>query len=127
MGASEEHTMDMKPDSHDAYIAAAPEPFRILLGQLRAQLARALPDAREVIRYDMPGFAIEGTIIAGYAAFSRQCGLYVDPAAIAAHADEIAALKLKATKTGITFPASRPIPADLVAKLAVSSRRQKGF
>lgn len=116
-----------KQDDHDAYIAAAPEPFRALLGQLRAQLAQALPDAAEVIKYDMPGFQIEDTIIAGYAAFSKQCGLYVDPGAIAAHADEIAALKLKATKTGITFTVSKPITADLVEKLAVSSRRKKGL
>jgi uncharacterized protein YdhG (YjbR/CyaY superfamily) len=116
-----------KTDNHDAYIAAAPEPFRVLLGQLRAQLSRALPDAEEVIKYDMPGFQIEDTIIAGYAAFSKQCGLYVDPGAIAAHADEIAALKLKATKTGITFSVSKPIPGELVEKLAVSSRSKKGF
>lgn len=116
-----------KTDSHDAYIAAAPEQFRPVLGQLRAQLSRALPDAEEVMKYDMPGFQIEETIVAGYAAFSKQCGLYVDPGAIAAHADEIASLKLKASKTGVTFSASNPIPEELVEKLAVSSRSKKGF
>ena len=112
-------------DSHDAYIAAAPEQFRPVLANLRAQLARALPDAEEVIMYDMPGFRIGGAIIAGYAAFSRQCGLYVDAAAIAAHGAELAALRLKPTKTGVTFPASRPLPDELVAKLAVASRTCK--
>lgn len=112
---------------HDAYIAAAPEPFPVSLGRLRAQLARALPDAEEVMKYGMPGFQVEGTIVAGYAAFSRQCGLYVDPGAIAAHADEIAALKLKATKTGVTFSARAPIPDELVRKLALSSRKRKAL
>ncbi len=98
-----------------------------MLGELRVQLSRALPDAREVIKYDMPGFQIDGTIIAGYAAFTRQCGLYVAPGAIAAHLDEIASLKLKATKTGITFSAARPIPGALVEKLAISSRQELGF
>ena len=116
-----------KTDSHDAYIAAAPKQFRVMLGQLRAQLMRALPDAEEVMKYDMPGFQIEGTIVAGYAAFSKQCGLYVDPGAIAAHADEIASLKLKATKTGVTFSVSKPITDELVKKLAVSSRSKKGL
>ncbi len=88
-------------NDHDAYIEAAPEQFRTMLGQLRDQLSLALPDAEEVIKYDMPGFQIENTIIAGYAAFSKQCGLYVDPDAIATHADEIASLNLKATKTGV--------------------------
>ena len=115
-----------KMADHDAYIAAAPEPFRVLLGELRVQLSRALPDAGEVIKYDMPGFEIAGTIVAGYAAFSKQCGLYVDPGAIAAHAAEIAAQKLKATKTGITFSPRHPISGDLVQKLAVTSRLKKG-
>ena len=114
-------------DTHDAYIAAAPEQFRTTLRELRAQLSRALPDADEVMKYDMPGFQIEGTIVAGYAAFSKQCGLYVDPRAIVAHGDEIASMKLKATKTGVTFTASRPISGELVEKLATRSRRAKGF
>lgn len=117
----------MTHDSHDAYIAAAPEQFRSMLRQLRGHLAQALPDATEVIKYDMPGFQINGAIIAGYAAFSRQCGLYVDPGAIAAYADEIASLKLKATRTGVTFSLRRPITDELVAKLVVSSRSLKGL
>lgn len=115
----------MATKSHDTYIAAAPEQFRAMLGQLRAQIGKALPDAEEVIKYDMPGFAIGGTVVAGYAAFSKQCGLYVDPAAISAHADEIAGSKLKSTKTGVTFSAKNPIPNGLVRKLATRSRREK--
>lgn len=117
----------MTTNDHDAYISAAPEPFRPMLRQLRARLSQALPDAEEVIMYGMPGFQIRDTIVAGYAAFSKQCGLYVDPGAIAAHADEITSLKLKATKTGVTFSASRPITAELVEKLAVRSRSEKGL
>lgn len=111
----------------DAYIAAAPEPSRALLGRLRATLAQALPDADEVVKYDMPGFQIGDAVIAGYAAFSKQCGLYVDPRAITAHAEEIAAAGLKASKTGITFTPTRPIAEALVVKLALSSRAQKGL
>ena len=68
-----------------------------------------------------------GTIIVGYAAFSKQCGLYADPLAIAAHAAEIAAVKLKATKTGVTFSLNRSISDALIHKLAVSSREAKGL
>lgn len=111
---------------HDAYIAAAPEQFRPLLAALRAQLARALPDAEEVIEYAMPGFRIGPSIVAGYAAFSRQCGLYLSPGAITTHAEEIAAAGLKATKTGITFPPNNPIPEHLVERLALASRKDAG-
>lgn len=106
---------------HDAYIAQAPEPLRPLLVTLRAQLAKALPKAEEVIAYKMPGFRIGETIVAGYAAFSKQCGLYVLPDAITAHAKDIVAANLKASKTGVTFSPANSIPDTLVKKLAQSS------
>jgi uncharacterized protein YdhG (YjbR/CyaY superfamily) len=112
----------MVPD-HDAYIAEAPKDLRPLLLHLRKQLARALPDAKEVIAYKMPGFRMGKSIVAGYAAFSKQCGLYLHPAAIKSHADDIAAAGLKATKTGVTFSPSKPIPDVLIKKLALASSR----
>ncbi|WP_334165261.1 iron chaperone [Phenylobacterium sp.] len=108
---------------HDAYIAAAPEHLRPALSELRSQLRRVLPDAEEVIAYKMPGFRIGQSIVAGYAAFSKQCGLYLAPSAIIAHGADIAAAGLKSTKTGVTFSPDRPIPAGLVEKLARASRQ----
>ena len=110
---------------HDAYIAEAPEDLRPLLVRLRAQLARALPDAEEVIAYNMPGFSIGQSIVAGYAAFSKQCGLYLAPSAIASHAEDIATAGLKSTKTGVTFSPGKPIPDGLVETLALASRREQ--
>jgi uncharacterized protein YdhG (YjbR/CyaY superfamily) len=110
---------------HDAYIAEAAKDLRPLLVRLRAQLARALPDAEEVIAYKMPGFRIGKSIVAGYAAFSKQCGLYLAPAAITAHAKDIAAAGLKSTKTGVTFSPSQPIPDALVKKLALASKKSQ--
>ena len=116
-----------KPTDHDAYIAAAPEPLRPLLDNLHTHLSRALPDADEVIEYNMPGFKIGKTIIAGYAAFSKQCGIYVSPAAISSLEGEIADAGLKATKTGVTFSPSKPIPDELIVRLAEASRRANGL
>lgn len=111
---------------HDAYIAAAPEALRPLLSLVRARLAQALPDADEIIRYDMPGFGSADVVIAGYAAFGKQCGLYVSKGAISANAEALAAAGLKPTKTGVTFSPSRPIPEDLIAALALASREDLG-
>lgn len=112
---------------HDAYIAEAPEDLRPLLVRLRAQLAGALPDADEVVAYKMPGFRIGQSVIAGYAAFSKQCGLYLHPSAITLHADDIAEAGLKSTKTGVTFSPGKPIPEGLVEKLALASRREQNL
>jgi uncharacterized protein YdhG (YjbR/CyaY superfamily) len=110
---------------HDAYIAEAPPELRPLLARLRAQLARALPGAEEVIAYKMPGFRIGKSIIAGYAAFSKQCGLYLPHSAIESCADDIAAAGLKATRTGVTFSPSKPIPDKLIKKLALASKKSQ--
>ena len=107
---------------HEAYIAQAAEPLRPLLERLRERLGGVLPDAVEVIAYNMPGFKIGETIVVGYAAFSKQCGIYVAKGAIATHAEDIAACGLKASKTGVTFSPAKPIPDSLVDKLALASR-----
>ncbi len=75
----------------------------------------------------MPGFGFGKSIIAGYAAFTKQCGLYVSKGAIAAYADDIRAMGLKATKTGVTFSPSKPISDQLIAKLALASRKELGL
>ncbi|NOT62290.1 MAG: DUF1801 domain-containing protein [Acidobacteria bacterium] len=111
-----------KASDHDAYIAAAPEDLRPLLENLRAQLSRTLVDAEEIIAYNMPGFRIGKTIVAGYAAFTKQCGIYVSPGSISSLAGDIAEAGLKATKTGVTFSPSNPIPDELIEKLAQASR-----
>lgn len=111
---------------HDTYIGAAPDAMRPLLQNLRTRLAKALPDAEEVIAYNMPGFRLGTTIVAGYAAFTKQCGLYVSHGAISALADDIAAAGLKATKTGVTFSPKTPMPDALIEQLASASRKDHG-
>ncbi len=111
---------------HDAYIANAPEDLRPLLKQLRKQLSSSLPDAQEVMKYNMPGFQVGGSMVAGYGAFSKQCGLYVAPGALAELSDDVASAGLKATKSGVTFSVRKPIPDDLVDRLAQASRKDYG-
>lgn len=111
---------------HDAYIAGSPEDLQPLLEQVSTQLSSSLPDADEVMKYDMPGFRVGGSIVAAYAAFSRQCGLYLSPGAIRALADDIAAAGLRATKSGVTFSVRWPLPDDLVRRLAQASWKDSG-
>lgn len=109
---------------HDSYIASAPEAFRPLLEHLRTLLRDALPDAVEMVAYKMPGFALDGEVIASYAAFSKQVGVYFPAAAVAELAETISATGFRHTKTGITFTPGKPLPDDLVIRLARTSHRQ---
>jgi uncharacterized protein YdhG (YjbR/CyaY superfamily) len=109
---------------HDAYIAAAPKALQPLLTRVRVRLAQTLPGVEEVIKYDMPGFGSPSLIILGYAAFIKQCGLYVSKGAISAYADGIAAAGLRASKAGDTFSPRKPIPDELIVALALASRKE---
>ncbi len=116
-----------KPLDHDQYIATAPEALRPLLENLREQVATSLADAEQVIAYNMPGFRIGDTIVVGYAAFSKQCGIYVAPGAIDSLAGKIAEAGLKASKTGVTFSPAKPISNELISELALASRKDHGL
>ena len=116
-----------KAIDHDAYIATAPEQLRPLLENLRAQLSYTLPDAEEVIAYNMPGFRVGKTIVVGYAAFSKQCGIYVAPDAISSLSQEIEEAGFRPTKTGVTFSLSKPLSDKLIKKLAHASREAHGL
>ena len=112
--------------NHTDYIKQAAEPLRPLLQNLYAQLRAALPDAKEIIAYNMPGFSMNDKIVAGYAAFSKQCGLYVAHDAIDALREDLIAIGLKPTKTGVTFSPKKPLPDPLIEKLALASRKANG-
>lgn len=118
----QDQDMETIPD-HDSYIAAAPEAFRPVLDHLRGLLRDALPEAEEMMAYNMPGFRTRGTVVASYAAFSKQIGLYFLAPAIFEHADELAEAGFKTSKTGITFPPRKPVPDDLVTRLAQASSK----
>lgn len=76
------------------------------------------------MQYGMPGFRSGSSMIAGYGAFSKQCGLYVSKGAIRDHSADIAAAGLKSSRTGVTFSPTKPIPDELITTLALASRKE---
>ena len=112
--------------THDDYIAQAPKHLQSILEECRHQLREILPDAEETVKYNMPGFSIDDEVIVGYAAFSKQCGIYLRPEAIAAFSNELVAAGFQPTKTGVKFSPENPIPTELLTKLVKSSRANIG-
>lgn len=104
--------------SHDAYLAALPADRQAALGALRAQLRGLLPEAEEVMSYAMPGFRIGRHVIAGYAAFARNCGYYPHSGNIVPQlAAELDAVGLRHSGGAVQFTPDRPLPAPIVARL----------
>jgi uncharacterized protein YdhG (YjbR/CyaY superfamily) len=99
----------------DEYLAGAPDDKRVALERLRAQIKAAVPDATESISYGLPTFKLDGHWFVAFGAAKNHCSFYAGAAPLEALAAELAGYRLR--KGTINFPADRPLPAELVARL----------
>lgn len=81
---------------------------------LRAIIIETIPDAAEVISYNMPAFK-QDKLICYYAGYKSHIGFYPTPQPIAAFAEKL--VKYKTSKGAIQFPLDQPIPKTLVKQL----------
>jgi uncharacterized protein YdhG (YjbR/CyaY superfamily) len=84
---------------------------------LRATIKAAVPEAVEVISYNMPAFRSHGgQFLVSYDAFKAHYSLFpASDAVVQACGDELT--PYLSGKGTIRFPADRPIPAALVTKI----------
>ena len=99
----------------DDYISAQALEAQARLRELREAILAAVPDAEEVISYGMPTYRRGGERI-HFAAAKRHAALYGAP--IELFAEELQGLRQ--AKGTIQFPLDKPIPRDLVGKLAAA-------
>jgi uncharacterized protein YdhG (YjbR/CyaY superfamily) len=99
----------------DAYIAGFPAEVGEILQKIRETIRRAIPDAEEAIRYDIPTFR-RGSNVIHFAAFRSHVGVYPAPRGDEAFREELAGYG--GGKGTVQFPLDRPIPYDLVARIA---------
>ncbi len=99
----------------EEYIRSAPEPARSRLTQLRSLLRERAPEGEERISYRMPALFFHG-LVAYYAAFDHHIGLYPGAAAVKAFEPELAGYKH--AKGSIQLPLDRPLPRELIARIA---------
>lgn len=93
------------------------------LCKLRNSILKIVPDAEEVISYQIPTVKYKGKPLIAYAAYEKHCGLYT------MSKDVIAALEkdLEAYDTsGVTirFPVNKTLPAALLKKI-IKARLQE--
>jgi uncharacterized protein YdhG (YjbR/CyaY superfamily) len=103
--------------SVDAYIAAQSEAAQAALNLVRVTLRKAMPEAEEVISYNMPTYTVNGARVLHFAGWKQHYSLYAASAAIvAAFGKELAGYKIQ--KGTISFPLSEPVPVRLIARIA---------
>jgi len=99
----------------DDYLSRVPEDSRAALEHLRRTIKAIVPDAVEVISYQIPTFKYQGRMLVSYAAFAEHCSFFPGAAPIEAHRNELRSYQT--SKGTIRFPASKPLPAAQVKKL----------
>jgi uncharacterized protein YdhG (YjbR/CyaY superfamily) len=103
--------------SVDDYLATLPEDRRAGVESLRRTVAAAAPEAVETIAYQMPAFRSHGgQFLVSFASYRKHYSLFpASEAVVAALGDELT--PYLAGKGTIRFPADRPIPVELVARV----------
>ena len=102
------------PQTVDDYIAGFPVEVQSILHQIRAIIQETVPDAEEVISYQMPTYRLHGNLV-HFAAFKNHIGFYPTPSGVVAFEDELA--PYQHAKGSIRFPLAQPIPYDLIRKI----------
>lgn len=98
----------------DALLASAPADQRAALQTLRETIARAAPEAEEVISYGMPAFRYHGRSLVSYSAFKAHCSFFpMTSALIEANPERVAGFAT--TKGTLQFTPEHPLPRDVVA------------
>ena len=105
----------VKPRTIDEYIEAQEETVRPRLHEIRAVIRGAIPEAEETISWSMPTYR-KGRNIIHFAAARKHVGLYPGEEAVAWFAEELAGYEV--SKGTIRLPYYRPLPADLIRRIA---------
>ena len=98
----------------DSYLADFDGLAKQRLHELRAIIIEIIPDAEEIISYNMPAYK-QDKVICFYAGYKNHIGFYPTPKPLAALAEKL--VKYKTSKGAIQFPLDQPIPKTLVKQL----------
>lgn len=106
--------MTQKSPAIDDYLQTLPDNRRDSLAILRTWMDEALPDAREVIEYNMPGIA-QDALICSFKSQKNYMSLYMDTDIVAAHSDELA--HLNCGKSCIRFSRIDQLPEATIKQM----------
>ena len=100
----------------DEYIASFPPDIQEKLRGIRAAISKAVPDAEEAIRYGMPTFRLDGHNIVHFAAFKDHLSFFPTASGVEKFREDLSSYKM--SKGTIRFPPDKPVPLDLVERIA---------
>lgn len=110
-------TEKKKIQTVEQYHDSLPPESQALLQQVQQAIAEAVPEAEEVISYQIPAFKYHGWIFY-YSAYTKHYSLACPPpfTVFEAFREELAPYKL--SKSAISFPLDKPVPVDLIMRMS---------
>jgi uncharacterized protein YdhG (YjbR/CyaY superfamily) len=97
------------------YIQSFPAETRQRLQAIRDVVLQEIPEAEEVIKYDMPMYVYKGNLV-GFAAWKKHIGLYPVTPAMEASLPELTTYPTSGKGT-VQFLHTKPLPLDLIRKI----------
>lgn len=104
-----------KPSTIIEYINSAPKEAQEKLNEIRAILKKVAPNATETMKWGSPVFE-EKRILFSYSAFKSHLNFMPTHSALEPFKEELAGYKTG--KDTIQFPYNKPLPAELILKIA---------
>jgi uncharacterized protein YdhG (YjbR/CyaY superfamily) len=103
------------PGSTDRYLAELSAENRRALAKLRKEIKAAAPQSEECISYGVPGFRLNGRLLASYAAGAKHCAFY--PGSIVEQFKKELKDYDTSGKGTIRFSPDKPLPSPLVRRI----------
>lgn len=100
----------------DAYLKDLPELQRTTLDALRTAILKVVPSAEQCISYRVPAFRIDGSVVAGFAAFKNHMSYLPFSGSVLPRMKK----QLRGrehTKSALHFTPNSPLPSELVANM----------
>lgn len=105
-----------KYQSIDEYIQILPLELIEKAQQIRTILKEAVPQAQEVISYNMPAYKFQ-KVLFYFAVYKNHVGFYPTGTGIEAFKDKLGGYKF--SKGAIQFPVNEPLPEGLIREIAL--------
>jgi uncharacterized protein YdhG (YjbR/CyaY superfamily) len=116
--------LSMTPTTVDDYLADLDEPKRSTLEEVRRRILEVIPQADQCISYSVPGFKVDGKVVAGFAAFKDHLSYLPHSGSVLPElGDDLSGYER--TKSALHFPIDTPLPRPLINRL-ITVRMQQG-
>src|ERR1044072_4080475 len=112
----------IKFETADQYISSFPKDVQTILQKVRKTIQKAVPEAEEVISYNIPAFKFNGWVFY-YSAYTNHFSLSCPPPFTIFDKFKKELAGYEQSKSAIRFPLDQPVPVALIADIDRKSTR----